>query len=88
MALVDEHLASEEILKMVEGPKNVVDDSSIPRNNESNILGTRIEPKSNKESPKVEITKDKEEEITKDKEVEITKETLVVDITNVVIPVN
>ncbi|GJS12414.1 retrovirus-related pol polyprotein from transposon TNT 1-94 [Tanacetum coccineum] len=41
-----------------------------------------------KESPEVEITKDKEVEITKDKEVEITKETPVVDITNVVIPVN
>ncbi|GKA88569.1 hypothetical protein Tco_0810333 [Tanacetum coccineum] len=80
VALVDEHLASEEIEKMVDGQENVVDDSSIPRNDESNILGTRIEPRSNKESPEVEITKDKE--------VEITKETLVVDITNVVIPVN
>ncbi|GJU30661.1 hypothetical protein Tco_1174250 [Tanacetum coccineum] len=38
------------------------------------------EPRSNKESLEVEITKDKE--------VEITKETLVVEITNVVIPVN
>ncbi|GJU07164.1 hypothetical protein Tco_1123594 [Tanacetum coccineum] len=80
VALVDEHLASEEIEKMVDGQENIVDDSSIPRNDESNILGTRIEPKSNKESPEVDITKDKE--------VEITKETLVVDITNVVIPVN
>ncbi|GJY10110.1 hypothetical protein Tco_0378295 [Tanacetum coccineum] len=88
VALVDEHLASEEIEKMVDGQENVVDDSSIPRNDESNIPGTRIEPKSNKESPEVEITKDKEVEITKDKEVEITKETLVVDITNIVIPVN
>ncbi|GJR84700.1 hypothetical protein Tco_0155485 [Tanacetum coccineum] len=79
---------SEEIEKMVDGQENVVDDSSIPRNDESNILGTRIEPRSNKESPEVEITKDKEVEITKDKEVEITKETPVVDITNVVIPVN
>ncbi|GJY73314.1 hypothetical protein Tco_0477745, partial [Tanacetum coccineum] len=69
-----------QIEKMVEGPENVVDDSSIPRNDESNIPGTRIEPMSNKESPEVEITKDKE--------VEITKETPVVDITNVVIPVN
>ncbi|GJV46210.1 hypothetical protein Tco_1430746 [Tanacetum coccineum] len=75
VALVDEHLASEEIEKMVDGQENVVDDSSIPRNDESNIPGTRIEPRSNKESPEVEITKDKE--------VEITKETLVVDITNV-----
>ncbi|GJW35983.1 hypothetical protein Tco_0058903 [Tanacetum coccineum] len=61
-------------------PANVVDDSSIPRNDESNIPDTRIEPWSNKESPEVEITKDKE--------VEITKETPMVDITNVVIPVN
>ncbi|GKF94194.1 hypothetical protein Tco_0283894, partial [Tanacetum coccineum] len=28
-----------QIEKMVEGPENVVDDSSIPRNDESNILG-------------------------------------------------
>ncbi|GJR63426.1 hypothetical protein Tco_1505588, partial [Tanacetum coccineum] len=55
VALVDEHLASKEIEKM-------------------------IEPRSNKESPEVEITKDKD--------VEITKETLVVEITNVVIPMN
>ncbi|GJT17085.1 hypothetical protein Tco_0875791, partial [Tanacetum coccineum] len=88
VALVDEHLASEEIKKMVDGQENVVDDSSIPRNDESNIPGTRIEPRSNKESLEVEITKDKEVEITKDKEVEITKETPVVDITNIVIPVN
>ncbi|GJV79422.1 hypothetical protein Tco_1515292 [Tanacetum coccineum] len=80
VALVEKHLTSEEIEKMVDGQENVVDDSSIPRNDESNIPGTRIEPRSNKESPEVEITKDKE--------VEITKETLVVDITNVVIPVN
>ncbi|GJW14368.1 hypothetical protein Tco_0018501 [Tanacetum coccineum] len=45
---------------------------SIPRNDEPNIPGTRIEPKRNKESP----------------EVKLTKETLVVEITNVVIPVN
>ncbi|GJV78751.1 putative ribonuclease H-like domain-containing protein [Tanacetum coccineum] len=51
---------------------NIVDDSSIPRNDKPNILGTRIEPRSNKESPKVELT----------------KETPVVEITNVVIPVN
>ncbi|GJZ31855.1 hypothetical protein Tco_0576902 [Tanacetum coccineum] len=80
VALVDEHLASEEIKKMVDGQENFIDDSSIPRNDESNIPDTRIEPRSNKESPEVEITKDKE--------VEITKKTLVVDITNVVIPVN
>ncbi|GKF08282.1 hypothetical protein Tco_0042506, partial [Tanacetum coccineum] len=52
--------------KMVDGQENIVDDSSIPRNDEPNIPGTRIEPRSNKESP----------------EVEIIKETPVVDITN------
>ncbi|GJZ24086.1 hypothetical protein Tco_0561545, partial [Tanacetum coccineum] len=88
VALVDEHLASKEIEKMVDGQENIVDDSSIPRNDEPNILGTRIEPRSNKESLEVEMTKDKEVEITKDKEVEITKETPVVKITNVVILVN
>ncbi|GKF86104.1 hypothetical protein Tco_0253931, partial [Tanacetum coccineum] len=72
VALVDEHLAYEEIEKMVDGQENIVDDSSIPRNDEPNIPGTRIEPRSNKESP----------------EVELTKETPVVEITNIVIPVN
>ncbi|GKB01857.1 hypothetical protein Tco_0829901 [Tanacetum coccineum] len=80
VALVDEHLAFEEIEKMVDEQENIVNDSSIPRNDEPTIPGTRIEPKSNKESP--------EAEITKEKEVEIIKETLAVDITNVVIPVN
>ncbi|GJR02375.1 hypothetical protein Tco_0525359 [Tanacetum coccineum] len=37
---------------------------TIPKNDEPNIPGTRIEPRSNKESPEVEITKDKEVEIT------------------------
>nr|GEY66096.1 hypothetical protein [Tanacetum cinerariifolium] len=36
--------------------KNVDDDSSIPRNDEHNILGTRLEPRSDKESPEVRIT--------------------------------
>ncbi|GKG23638.1 hypothetical protein Tco_0391674, partial [Tanacetum coccineum] len=57
VALVDEHLASEEIEKMVEKQENIVDDISIPRNDESNILGTRIEPRSDKESPEVDIAK-------------------------------
>ncbi|GJZ50044.1 reverse transcriptase domain-containing protein [Tanacetum coccineum] len=56
VALVDEHLASEEIEKMVDGQENIVNDSSIPKNDEPNIPGTRIEPRSNKESPEVEIT--------------------------------
>ncbi|GJT37894.1 hypothetical protein Tco_0937759 [Tanacetum coccineum] len=48
-------------------------------NDEPKIPDTRLEPRSDKESPEVEITKDKEVEITNDKEVEII---------NVVIPVN
>ncbi|GJX60618.1 retrovirus-related pol polyprotein from transposon TNT 1-94 [Tanacetum coccineum] len=68
MALVDEHLAPEEIEKMLDGQENIVDDSSIPRNDESNIPGTRIEPQSDKESPEVEIAKEKEVEISKEKE--------------------
>ncbi|GJZ03729.1 hypothetical protein Tco_0537004 [Tanacetum coccineum] len=72
VALVAEHLASEEVEKMV-------DDSSIPRNDESNIPGTRIEPRSDKESPEVEIAKEKEVEISQE-----TKE----EITNIIIPVN
>nr|GEU38342.1 retrovirus-related Pol polyprotein from transposon TNT 1-94 [Tanacetum cinerariifolium] len=51
VALVENHLASEEIEKMVEGQEHVVDDSSIPRNDEHNIIGTRFESKSDKESP-------------------------------------
>ncbi|GJZ35322.1 hypothetical protein Tco_0581139, partial [Tanacetum coccineum] len=43
VAMVDEHFASEEIEKMVDGQANVVDDSSIPRNDESNIPGIVIE---------------------------------------------
>ncbi|GJR83578.1 hypothetical protein Tco_0154363 [Tanacetum coccineum] len=70
----------QKLKKIVDGQENIVDDNSIARNDEANIPCTRIEPRSNKESPKVEITKDKE--------VEITKETPVVEITNVVIPVN
>ncbi|GJT09182.1 retrovirus-related pol polyprotein from transposon TNT 1-94 [Tanacetum coccineum] len=62
--LVNKHLASEEIKKMVEGSKNVVDDSLHPRNDEPKILGTRLEPKSDKESPEVEITNNEEVEIT------------------------
>ncbi|GJX92331.1 copia protein [Tanacetum coccineum] len=77
--LVKEHLASVEIEKMVKGSENVIDDSLLHRNDEPKILGTRLEPRSDKESLEVEITNDKEVEITNDEEVEIT---------NVVIPVN
>ncbi|GKA82692.1 hypothetical protein Tco_0789440 [Tanacetum coccineum] len=62
--LVNKHLASEEIEKMMEGSENVIDDSLPPRNDEPNIPGTRLEPRSDKESPKVEITNDEEVEIT------------------------
>ncbi|GJW16416.1 hypothetical protein Tco_0020549 [Tanacetum coccineum] len=41
--LVNKHLASEEIEKLVEGSENVIDDSSPPRNDEPQILGTRLE---------------------------------------------
>ncbi|GJR51580.1 hypothetical protein Tco_1402101 [Tanacetum coccineum] len=62
--LVNKHLASEEIEKMVEGSENVIDDSLHPRNDEPNIPGTRLEPRSDKESPEVEITNAEEVEIT------------------------
>nr|GEW48408.1 hypothetical protein [Tanacetum cinerariifolium] len=41
---------------MAEGQENVIDDSLIFRNDEHNIPGTRLEPKSDKESPEVEFT--------------------------------
>ncbi|GJR50801.1 hypothetical protein Tco_1401322 [Tanacetum coccineum] len=64
VALVDEHLASEEIEKVVDGQENIVDDSSIPRNDELNIPGTRIKPRSDKESPEVKIAKERDVELT------------------------
>ncbi|GJX79545.1 hypothetical protein Tco_0327694 [Tanacetum coccineum] len=75
--LVYEHLAAEEIEKLVEESENV-DDSSPTRHDDTSIPGTRIEPRSDKESPEVEIVQEKEEETTKDTEVE----------PNIVIPVN
>ncbi|GJX82010.1 hypothetical protein Tco_0331491 [Tanacetum coccineum] len=62
--LVNKHLASKEIEKMMKGSENVIDDSLPPRNDEPNIPGTRLEPRSDKESPEVEITNDEEVEIT------------------------
>ncbi|GJU37378.1 hypothetical protein Tco_1185732 [Tanacetum coccineum] len=62
--LVNKHLTSEEIEKMMKGSENVIDDSLPPRNDEPNILGTRLEPRSDKESPEVEITNNEEVEIT------------------------
>ncbi|GJS78541.1 retrovirus-related pol polyprotein from transposon TNT 1-94 [Tanacetum coccineum] len=74
--LVKEHLVAEEIEKTVEEPENVVDDSSNPRNDENDIPGTRIEPRSDKESPKVKINDSEKADNVEE------------EITNVVIPVN
>ncbi|GJR31488.1 hypothetical protein Tco_1107720 [Tanacetum coccineum] len=52
-----------QIDKLVDDSENVVDDSSPPRNDDTTIPGTRLEPRSDKESPKVEITKAKKVEI-------------------------
>ncbi|GJV98017.1 hypothetical protein Tco_1549594 [Tanacetum coccineum] len=62
--LVNKQLASEEVEKLVEGSENVIDDSLPPRNDEPQILGTRLEPRSDKESPEVERTNDEEVEVT------------------------
>nr|GEU63954.1 hypothetical protein [Tanacetum cinerariifolium] len=56
-----ERLMVEEIEKLVEGIENVeenveVDSSTLRQNDNQNDLGTRLEPRSNKESPEVEIT--------------------------------
>ncbi|GKB91995.1 hypothetical protein Tco_0964267 [Tanacetum coccineum] len=75
---VKEHLIAEEIEKLVEGVKNVenveVNSSTLRQNDNPIDLGTRLEPMSNKESPKVEITtevqpvniNEEEEESTED----------------------
>ncbi|GKC22125.1 retrovirus-related pol polyprotein from transposon TNT 1-94 [Tanacetum coccineum] len=56
---VKEHLIAEEIEKLIEGTKNVVnvevDSSTLRKNDNQNDPGTRLKPRSNKESPKVEI---------------------------------
>ncbi|GKD02270.1 hypothetical protein Tco_1177244 [Tanacetum coccineum] len=75
VALVYEHLAAEEIEKLVEDSENV-DDSSPPRHDDTSIPGTRLEPRSDKESLEVEIVQEKEEETT------------MVDVTNIVLHVN
>nr|GEW06462.1 Gag-Pol polyprotein [Tanacetum cinerariifolium] len=51
----EDELILQDTLHMVEGQEHVVDDSSIPRNDEHNIPDTRLEPKNDKESPKVEF---------------------------------
>ncbi|GJR20945.1 hypothetical protein Tco_0969472 [Tanacetum coccineum] len=57
---VKEHLAAEEIEKLVEGSENVeeteVDNSTLKQDDNTNDPGTRLEPRSYKESPKAEIT--------------------------------
>nr|GEZ72433.1 hypothetical protein [Tanacetum cinerariifolium] len=57
---VKEHLISMEIKKLVEGAESVenveVNSSTLRQDDTQNILGTRLEPKSDKESPEVEIT--------------------------------
>ncbi|GJX82790.1 retrovirus-related pol polyprotein from transposon TNT 1-94 [Tanacetum coccineum] len=75
---VKEHLIAEEIDKLVEGAENVenveVNSSTLRQDDTQTILGTRLEPKSDKESPKVEITakvqpiniNEEEEESTED----------------------
>ncbi|GJV81486.1 hypothetical protein Tco_1517356 [Tanacetum coccineum] len=55
VALVYEHLAAEEIEKLVEDSENV-DDSSPPRHDDTSIPGTRLEPRSDKENEEEEIT--------------------------------
>ncbi|GKD36928.1 hypothetical protein Tco_1257135 [Tanacetum coccineum] len=77
VALVYEYLAAKEIEKLVKNPENV-DDSSPPRYDDTSIPGTKLEPRSDKESPNVEIVQEKEEETTKVTEVE----------PDIVIPVN
>ncbi|GJY19340.1 hypothetical protein Tco_0390831 [Tanacetum coccineum] len=75
VALVAQHLAAEEIEKLVEESENV-DDSSPTRHDDTSIPVTRLEPRSDKESPEVEINQ--EEETIKDTEV----------VPKIVIPVN
>ncbi|GJX61192.1 hypothetical protein Tco_0294092 [Tanacetum coccineum] len=57
-------LGFEGLKRLMKGSENVIDDSLPPRNDEPKILGTRLEPRSDKESPEVEITNDEEVEIT------------------------
>nr|GEV51910.1 hypothetical protein [Tanacetum cinerariifolium] len=51
-----DELILQDTLQMVEGQENVADDRLIPRNDKHYILGTRLEPMSDKESPEVGIT--------------------------------
>ncbi|GKG27856.1 hypothetical protein Tco_0406183, partial [Tanacetum coccineum] len=80
-------MAAEEIEKLVEDPENI-NDSSPPRHDDTSIPGTRLEPMSDKESLEVEIVQEKEEETTKDTEVVPDKDNPMVDVTNILPPVN
>nr|GFC08783.1 hypothetical protein [Tanacetum cinerariifolium] len=58
---VKEHLLAEEIEKLVDGAENVeeyveIASSPLRQNDNQNDLGTGLEPRSDKESPEVEIT--------------------------------
>ncbi|GJX50721.1 hypothetical protein Tco_0277566 [Tanacetum coccineum] len=57
---VEEHLIAEEIEKLVKGTENVenveVDSSTLRQNDNQNDPNTRLDPRSNTESPEVEIT--------------------------------
>nr|GEY18074.1 hypothetical protein [Tanacetum cinerariifolium] len=57
---VEEHLIAEEIEKLVKGAENVenteVDSTTLRQNDNQNDPDTRLEPRSNKERPEVEIT--------------------------------
>ncbi|GJX87429.1 hypothetical protein Tco_0339443 [Tanacetum coccineum] len=55
---------------------------------EPHYSDTSVRSGGDKESPEVEIVQEKEEAITKDTEVEPDKDTPMVDVTNIVIPVN
>nr|GEW38542.1 hypothetical protein [Tanacetum cinerariifolium] len=81
---VEEHLIAEEIKKLVEGAKNVenveVDSTTFRKNDNQNDPGIRLEPKSNKERPEVEIIADeqlvnviKEEEELEEDDYELRK---------------
>ncbi|GKE07887.1 hypothetical protein Tco_1411438, partial [Tanacetum coccineum] len=59
VALINDHLATAEIDKLVDDLENVVDDSSPPRNDDTTIPGN-----SDKASPEVDITKENDEDIT------------------------
>ncbi|GJR69101.1 retrovirus-related pol polyprotein from transposon TNT 1-94 [Tanacetum coccineum] len=61
---------------------------SAPRSPNPATETAELEPRSDKESPEVEIVQEKEEETTKDTEVEPDKDTPMVDVTNIVPPVN